>query len=252
MSLEFVESEIAHLGPILLPRVRHDRPTRPWWEAARLHSMFHYLNLPDAPPQRVLDVGAEMGDMSALFALWGCDVFLVEPNPKAWPWIQAHFEANDLHHCGWFTGLPGDSPTMTAEFGLHPDDAYNWPSFAADAADPETGFYHLDEHGGVAAPVMTLDQLVAETGFIPTAITVDIEGGEARLLEGMTETLREHRPRVWMSIHPEFMRDRYGIGGPVDFVLDYFRTQVDYEPVFLAKDHEEHWMFLPKEEGWVW
>lgn len=260
--IEFVESKIAHLGPIMLPKVRHDRPQRPWWEAARLHSMRHYLGEGD----RLLDVGAEMGDMSALFASWGVDVFLVEPNPKAWPWIKATFEANHLtdrvRAC--FVGMLGD-PEHAAGMGerirraprdyMFGHDIFSWlsdawPVCADDEADPETGFFHLTEHDSVSI-VDTVDQLCRKTGYVPTAITVDIEGGEIKMIEGMIETLERHRPKVWMSIHEEFIRDRYGIAdGRIN--IDAFFTHHDYDSIFLAHDHERHVMYLPKEMGWRW
>lgn len=256
VSLEFEQCSIAHLGPLMLPAVRCGRPQRPWWEAARLHSMRHYLSEGD----RLLDVGAEMGDMSALFASWGVDVFLVEPNPKAWPWIVQTFWANKLQQrvVGWYVGLLGGPDDEGGR-----DDGvicrwnrdmptWAWPEYAALDPDPETGFHHLDEHA-VVNEVWTVDELLADVGFVPTAITCDIEGGEIKMIEGMRETLTNHRPKVWMSIHDEFIADRYGIPYPAGHTLiDNFFIEYGYDPVFLAHDHERHVMYLPKEMGWRW
>jgi FkbM family methyltransferase len=196
-----------------------------------------------------LDVGTEMGDMSALYASWGLGIFLVEPNPKAWPWIASTFEANHLKQTvhGWYVGMLGNPKQMQetnhlAVFG----DGLMWPDDADGEMDEATGFYHLAEHMPVS-PVTTIDDLDDQTNFHPTAITMDIEGGEFDALWGATVTLMNRRPKVWVSIHPEFMADQYH-HTPEE--LHAFMAECGYDPVFLAIDHEHHWMFLPKEYGW--
>lgn len=246
---DFSKCSIAGLGPLWLPDVRCDRSQRPWWEAARLHSMHHYLQ----PGDRLLDVGAEMGDMSALFASWGVGIFLVEPNPKAWPWISSTFEANQFRQRvhGWYAGMLGSidqayTSGLRSDFhaGMFIGDLL-WPGWADDELEEETSFYNLNEHMPVS-PVMTLDDLVEATGFAPTAITMDVEGGEMDVLLGAQNTLAAHRPKVWVSVHPTFLPNY----GHEDLDVHDFMRKAKYDPVFLATDHEEHWMYLPQEYGW--
>lgn len=246
----FSKCSIAGLGPLWLPDVRCDRSQRPWWEAARLHAMHHYLQ----PGDRLLDIGSEMGDLSALFASWGVGVFLVEPNPKAWPWIASTFEANQFKQRvhGWYNGMLGNirqngksCETGFVDPGAWIGDGMRWPTQADDDMDEETNFYNLNEHMDVS-PVMTLDDLCDCTGFAPTAITMDVEGGEMDVLGGAQYTLVTHRPKVWISVHPEFLKN-YGYE---DWDVHHFMRKAKYDPVFLATDHEQHWMYLPQEYGW--
>lgn len=242
----YTKTTISGLGPIWMPDHRAQRTQRGWWEAARLHSMRTMLNEHDL----LLDVGAEEGDLSALFASWGLGIYLVEPNPKAWPWIASMFECNELTQRvhGWYVGLLGDwEAECNREVSVkgHLGDL-GWPECADEEGVPDHGFFHLAEHLPVS-PVMTLDQLVAATKFEPTAITMDVEGGELRVMSGAVATLTCLRPKVWISVHDQFMRDMYDQTAED---LHGFMGAFDYDPVYLAHDHEEHWMYLPREYGW--
>lgn len=222
--------------PLILPEHRAFRSSWPWFEAARLSAMHHHLG----PGETIYDVGAEEGDFSTLFASWGCDVVLVEPNPKAWPCIRASFEANGLedHVVGWWAGLLGDAAVAV---GVWEAWVAGWPASARDPVVPDHGYQDLSGNSG-STSTWTLDELVEYTARPPTAITIDVEGGELFVLRGALETLRQHRPKVWVSVHPSFLRDLYG-HDPVD--IQDLMGGLDYDATFLATDHEEHWMFLP-------
>src|SRR5882724_6033705 len=78
---------------LLLPKHRADRPEwKTGWEVERLDALRASIE----PGKLVFDVGAEEGDMSALYALWGAQVVLFEPNERVWPNIRAIWEANRL------------------------------------------------------------------------------------------------------------------------------------------------------------
>lgn len=224
--------------PLMLPRVRHDRPERPRWEAVRLLSMWSLLE----PGDLLIDVGSEMGDLSALYASWGCRVVLCEANPKAWPWARATFEANDLRHAGCWWGFVSDrAVTDRPEGGWFP--AYrqdDWPN-GSGALDPATGFVTEHERGHDWGST-TIDYFSAEVGHID-AITVDVEGAEAKVMRGARSVLTDHRPLVWISEHPEFMAEQGDdIGEMVEFM-----AECGYERRFLATDHETHAIYLPSE-----
>ena len=54
-------------------------------------------------------------------------------------------------------------------------------------------------------PQIKIDDIVAQTGLVPDHISVDCEGSDWEVLKGAEQTLKEHKPKLWISIHPEFM-----------------------------------------------
>lgn len=202
------------------------------WEKERLASM--WLNI--APSDLIFDVGAESGDLSALFATWVPDgaITLIEPNPAAWPSIKFIFEANALPAprdvwAGFAAGGLGGEPLPTRD---------GWPECAYGDIDPACGFAHLAEQAD-SIPQRTLDSL----GAHPNVITIDVEGAELEVLRGASWILHNDRPLVWVSIHPQFMRHHFS-QRPAD--LHTFMEHHDYRAVHLGDDHEEHWLFTPR------
>jgi FkbM family methyltransferase len=93
-------------------------------------------------------------------------------------------------------------------------------------------------------PALTLDTLASIVG-IPQGFTMDAEGAELLVLRGAINTLRNHHPLVWVSIHPKFMMDRFKNSAEE---LHELMKQLGYNETLLAADHEEHWFFNPKME----
>lgn len=225
----------------------------PFWEKPRLDSMRANLR----PGDVLYDVGTEEGDLSALFARWveqrGVSklggVVLMEPNPRVWPNIRAIWEANDLADplltwCGFAGPDTTTRPDWTNYFdGRGEHDATTWPECAYGPLIGDHGFLNLSERAE-EVPTLSLDDLHRVIARAPDAITMDVEGSELRVLQGCTHLLMEHRPLVWVSIHPEFMRDLYG-----DTVADLveFMDGFGYQREHLAAEHEWHTFFYPEE-----
>lgn len=222
-----------------LPPHRAARPEWPTWERERLAAMHDAIEQGDV----VYDIGAEEGDFAALFATWGARLVLVEPNPKAWPNIRWTWEANKLPApLAWHVGLLGEHHVIATDPDADDQDVDGWPACAYDELIGDHGFRHLGEHGGIGSSIITLDELVDATGVPPDVVTMDVEGGELYVLRGGDATLSEHHPTVFVSIHPEFMDNLYGIGDGVEAVCDLMAGH-GYTGTFLAHDHEHHWMF---------
>lgn len=222
---------------ILLPEHRADRPewhTPPYWEEERIESLHEYLG----PKDTMLYVGAEEGDMAGLIASWGVQMVLFEPNERVWPNIKAIWEANNLALPWCFTGFASNCNVGMAL-------SKGFPKAADGPIIGDHGFKELIDPGDIPQiKIDTLSSMLAyDPGIIPTAISLDVEGSEWRVLEGAVDTIKKYKPKLWVSIHPEFMFRMYD---EYQFELRKWIKDLGYEEYFLDYQHELHVMYLPK------
>lgn len=226
---------------LLLPEHRALRPE--WatgWEPERLASMHAEL----APGDLIVDVGAEEGDFPALWSSWGCEVVLVEPNPRVWPNIRAIWDANQLRPpLAWFVGFAGKTTQpATVEQDFDSSDIDGWPACAYGPVIGDHSFRHLSQEQDTT-PTITLDELCS--GLPVDAITIDVEGSEMHVLAGARRILEQKRPLVWVSIHSDrvWMDEQY-LGVDINTVNE-FMASCGYVGHYLAFDHEEHVLYRP-------
>ena len=264
-----IPTEINGRWTLLLPEHRAARPE--WatgWERERLDSMHEHLtalrdswvNDPDRSDLAryrpvIVDVGVEEGDLTALYSQWGCDVVMVEPNPRVWPNVRAIWQANNLRApLEWWVGFAGDHDDWLHHVewanennGVQPYEGERWPRCAHGPVIGDHAFLHLAQHPHV--PSVMLDTLTGGGIFRPIkvdAITMDVEGSELTVLRGAERILREDRPLVWVSVHTDeqWMDENYPLDGR-DAVVEHMDAR-GYDGTLLAIDHEEHWFFEPR------
>lgn len=229
--------------PMWLPEHRAAREE--WssgWEVERLDSMASRIQ----PGWTVFDVGAEEGEFGALAAQWvgpTGGVCLFEPNPLVIPNERAIFEANDLTDRvrEVFSGFAADVTDEAGEAWLSQAPPAQWPLCAYGPVIGDHGFSRVEERPDL--PRVTLDDFCVRRSILPDAITMDVEGTELIVMRGAERILREHRPLVWISVHPEFMAHHYGQS---DSELHEFMAECGYDGEHLATDHEEHWAYTPR------
>lgn len=214
------------------------------WEVARIEEMVKLIKSTDI----VFDLGTEEGDISALLIKYtGCDMVLVEPNDRVWPCIKAIWDANGLKAPLDFFGgfFANENKAAPTPLGL-PENG---------VMIPDHGFKQLYEKYPDVATIK-LDDYCERTGIYPTVITMDVEGSEFEVIRGAEKTLREKKPVIFMSIHPEFMYESYrNTGewlekfGERQHVVHMLRfiDECGYTHRVLEYDyHELHMIFEPK------
>lgn len=232
--VEMVPCRINGAYDIVLPAHRAARPdwyTEKGWEKERLAHMKSTTSEGDL----VLYAGAEEGEMPALLQMWGAQVWMAEPNELVWPNIRAVYEGNDLEApSNSYVGFFGKDNSHNWREGLTSN---QWPACAYGEVIHDHGFKELRAPG--VRPVVAIDSL----GATPNMITMDVEGSEWEVLQGAEYTIRDHKPRIYLSLHPEFLIDQYGKYSREvrNWIIDW-----GYTEELLSWDHEAHFVYLPR------
>lgn len=220
---------------IILPKHRADRPewyTKKGWERKRLESMSKNIGGGDI----VLYIGAEEGEMCALCQIWGAKVIMVEPNDKVWPNIKAIWDANQLEppleiYSG-FCGAENSENYISGRYGQG-----QWPESASGEVIHDHGFKELHDADNI--PVVKVDTIPV----IPTVITMDVEGAEWEVLKGAERTLRDYKPIIYLSLHPEFL---FRIYDKYSYEVRQWIKELGYNEELLEYEHEVHLVYWPK------
>jgi FkbM family methyltransferase len=122
-----------------------------------------------SPRDVVVDVGANVGAMTRLFARTAQVVHAFEPSPKALRFLKANAPSNTVIHPVALSDFTGAAKFAERE-------SFDLSSFA-------------DE--GIEVPVRTLDSF----GLKPSLIKIDVEGFEPEVIRGARETLK-HSPLI--------------------------------------------------------
>lgn len=230
--VKMIKTKINGKWDLLLPEHRAVRPE--WvtgWEPERLDAMREVIK----PGMVVLDIGAEEGDMPALWASWGAKVFMVEPNMRVWSNIRAIWEGNGYEPLGWFAGFAGPETKFYDEYTAKTINKDGWPLCAYDTVQAEHGFDHLAESAHWINQTR-----IDDLPIMPDVITVDVEGSEYEVMKGAERVLTEGSPVVFVSVHPEFMFHNHN-----DYEAHFhnFMHKMGYAKKWLAFDHEHHWVY---------
>lgn len=222
---------------MILPKHRADRPewyTEGGWEKNRLESMYDNIGSDDV----VYYVGAEEGEMPALCQIWGAETVLFEPNPKVWSHFPLLWKHNNLSMpIACIPSFASDKVDGRARIYYE-----EWPPEADSEIEAAHGFKELHTEAKTYGQI-TIDSCVYDHDIKPpTAISIDVEGSEWRVLDGAKRVLEEYRPKIWLSGHPEFMIMYWN-----EYLNDLrgFIRSFGYKEEFLDYQHEVHLFYEP-------
>lgn len=233
---KMVKAKLNGKYEIVLPEHRAARPE--WyqpggWEKARLDSMHKTTKKGDI----VYYVGAEEGEMCALLQMWGARVAMFEPNHLVWPNIKAIWDANKL--ADPYFVFPGFAGNENSKIAPDYDPGLVWPPSADGPIISNHGFKNLCEADGTT-PIIKIDSVVELSGGAPDMITMDVEGAEIQVLWGAEQTLRKYHPRIYLSLHPEFLWQNYH---EYSHDLREWIKAIGYKETLLDYQHEVHLLY---------
>jgi len=217
---------------IVLPKHRADRPewhSEAGWEKLRLKSMHERIGKGDV----VYYVGSEQGEFPALCQMWGAKVVLFEPNPKVWSHLPLTWTSNNLElPMACIPGFASNKINNLARVYFN-----QWPPEVNNEIKAAHGFKELYLEGDTYGQI-TIDSCVYDHKIKPpTVISLDVEGSEWRVLEGAEKALREHKPKIWLSGHPEFMLQQWNESL---YNLRQWIKGLGYQETLLDYQHEVH------------
>jgi FkbM family methyltransferase len=151
------------------------------------------------PGMRLFDLGAHFG----LFSLAACHyggptarAVAVDPSPLAVRVTRFQARANGLaDRLTVRRAAVGRTPGVTRLVAGGIESAGYYVPPADHPASERT-----------AVEMVSIDSLVAELGWPPTHLKIDVEGAEADVLAGGVETLRTAGPEVFLELHTAIIR----------------------------------------------
>lgn len=227
-----IKSIINNEFEIILPEHRAKRPewyTEKGWEKARLQSINKNIDTGDV----IYYVGGEEGEMVALCQIWGAETVIFEPNPKVWSHYPLIWEANNLNKP--LACIPGFASNENNKLTRIYHNEF--PPESESIIDAAHGFKELHLEGSSYGQI-TIDSCVYDHNIKPpTAITLDVEGSEWAVLTGAEKVLKEYKPKIWLSGHPEFMIMYWN-----KYLSDlrHWLVQIGYKETLLDYQHEVH------------
>lgn len=145
------------------------------------------------PGDTVFDVGAHTGYYSLLASTLVDGegrVWAFEPDPRNARYLRDNVDANGRANVRVTEAAVSDE-RGTARFG----------------AGTGTGTGRLTEGGDIEVRTLTLDGFCRRRQLVPSAVKIDVEGAEDRVLRGAADTLRTARPVIFLSTHGPEVRE---------------------------------------------
>lgn len=140
----------------------------------------------------VFDVGAHVGFYSLLAAeVVGPSgkVFAFEPNQRNFDYLEWHIKHN---------GYRNTFPFQVAVSN------HNGRAYFDEAADSAQGHLTHNPEGAIGVQSISLDTFIEQKKLpAPTVLKIDVEGAELRVLQGAANTLKNHKPIIFLSTHRE-------------------------------------------------
>jgi FkbM family methyltransferase len=183
-----------------------------------------FLESLDLGGKVIYEVGAFQGLLTLFFSSRAREVIAYEPNPPSYERVTENLRLNHRQNVRLWRLAVGDQPgalTLLTD-PLMPGGA---------SADPQVSSQIRSSVAAitsVSVPVVTLDEDIRSAHLpAPDFIKVDIEGMELPALKGMSATLREHFPELYIEMHGATVEQKdTNVRAVVEFLTNLGYTRI--------------------------
>lgn len=173
--------------------------------------------------QILFDIGANVGYYSILGSrLVGPQgrVFAFEPVIRNVAYLYQHTILNNAHNITIISAACSHQLSLTT-FSLG-------GNFATGHISNNLQSQKDSSHLVIPVPTITVDALVEQLGITPDVIKIDVEGAEYSVLLGSQTTLRNSKPKIFLSTHSSELRTN---------CLEYLKG-IGYKYEILSQDKD--------------
>lgn len=170
----------------------------------------------------ILDIGANVGTHSVAFARHFGSVHSFEPNADLWTSFERNVGLNALRNVSLHRFGLSDREGTVPFYLIAKDNRGLGTAVAAEQYD-----LPLDQIGEIS--LRRGDDVVRELGIKVSAIKIDVQGLEQEVLRGLSETIREHRPIIWveMSAGTEQIRTIADVERLLGYPVSLYRFEIE-------------------------
>jgi FkbM family methyltransferase len=174
----------------------------------------------------VLDVGANVGAYTLVFATWvgGTGrVIAFEPSPDTCEGLRTHVTLNGFDDRVTIVEAAVAAAVGEAPFAIHPSGGASSLALGSVAGAAQ-----------VTVPTDTIDNVCRQHALLPAVIKIDVEGAELDVLRGARNTLALPGLHVFVEFHPAAWREAGITRG--DLEEELHRHGLSVEPLDPAFD----------------
>ncbi len=187
------------------------------------------------PGATLYDIGANVGFMTLVGArLVGPtgQVFAFDPVPENVEAIRSNVAMNG------FDNVTVVEKAVSSGGGSGRLLVSGWSAFSR----LETASVPADTQKALDVDLISVDQLVANGTPAPDVVKIDVEGAELDVIEGMRETIRQHRPTIVCEMH-----DRNREFVDLMSAHPYVVTNLDADVPVELGDRNAHTIAVPRD-----
>jgi len=171
-----------------------------------------------------LDVGAHIGAYSLPASRIldpGGQVFAFEPSARTYRYLRQHLTYNGIENVHAYQLIVGDQNKDAVRFYEHVDGSSGLGGLTRRAKRSSD----LKSFVETERSQISLDEFCIQHQLAPDVVKIDVEGAELLVLTGARRTLDQHRPLLFVSVHPSHLK---ALGQSTEELAGFLRD-VGYE-----------------------